>query len=181
MKLKSYFNPTPDADLNLTVQIRNAADAAPGGAFTLLGDINHEPPIDDASGMQKQSISHAIFQHVQEQVYLKKQIQDMQKIKITFGGTFKLLKGMYVEKGKNLIKPGETVELTVKIEPADATIDGYFCEVENPALGTVAAGAGGKFTITMPQDGQTIVKIGLKNTDLYELVPIEARTVVRQA
>lgn len=181
MKLKSYFNPTPDANLCLTVQIRNAADAAPGGGFTLLGDLTHEPPADNASGMQGRSVSHAVYQHVQEQVYLQKKIQDMQKIKITTGGTFKFLKGMYIEKGELLVKPGEDVVMTVKVEPADATIDGYFCEVENPALGTVVAGAAGKFTITMPQDGQTIVKIGLKNTDLYELVPIEARTVVRQA
>lgn len=181
MKLKSYFNPTPDANLCLTVQVRLATDDAPAAPFVALGDLTHEPPTDNASGMQNLSVSHAVYQHVQEQVYLQKKIQDMQKIKITTGGTFKLLESMYVQKSQSLIKPGETVELTVKVEPADATIDGYFCTVENPALGTVVAGDDGLFTITMPEEGQTIVKIGLKNTDLFELVPIEARTVVRQA
>lgn len=180
MKLKSYFNPVP-VNTVFTVQIRLASDAAPAAPFVALGDVTHEPPTDNASGMQKQSLSHVIYQHVQEQVYLQKKLQDMQRINITNGGAFRLLKGMYVEKAATYIKPGEKVTLKVKVEPANATVDGYFAEVEDDQLGTVEDKTNGVFEITMPNEGITIVKIGIKNTDLYELVPIEARTVERQA
>lgn len=179
MKLKSYFNPNATNTV-FTVQIRKAADAAPGAPFVLLGDLNHEVP-DNASGMQGFSVSHAIYQHVQEQMYLQHGLQDMQRIKITTGGTFKLLESMYVSKTPLLVKPTEKITLSVKILPADATVDGYYAELENPTLGTVTDKTNGVFEIVMPADAQTIVKIGIKNTDLFELVPVEARTVVRQA
>lgn len=180
MKLKSYFNPVP-VNTVFTVEVRLASDAAPGAPFVALGDLTHEPPTDNASGMQGQSLSHAIYQHVQEQVYLQKQLQDMQRIRITNGGAFRLLTGMYVSKGVTLVKPGETVTLSVKVEPANATVDGYVCTIEDKNLGTVEDMGDGVFEITMPNEGITIAKIGIKNTDLFELVPIEARTVVRQA
>lgn len=92
MKLKSYFDPSRNSKLVQTVQIRMAEDDAPSSPFVLLGELNHEPG-DNASGMQKQCISHAIYSHVQEQVYLKQGIQDMQRISITHAGTFALPTG----------------------------------------------------------------------------------------
>ena len=97
MKLKSYFNPTRDARLVQTVEVRLAADAAPASPFVLLGDLIHEPVDDNLSGAQKHDVSHVIFQHVQEQVFLKHQIQDMQRIRITIGGAFKLLDRVFVD------------------------------------------------------------------------------------
>ena len=86
MKLKVYFNATMP-----TVQIRLEGDPAPGGQFSLLGDIVHETPDDNASGMQGIHLSHVIKQHIDELLYTVLGIQSTQLIKIEYAGGVKPL------------------------------------------------------------------------------------------
>lgn len=160
MKLKSYFNPTRDARLTQTVQIRLAADAAPASPYVLLGDLIHEPVDDNASGHQKQDISHVIFQHVQEQVYLKHQIQDMQRINITVGGAFKLLERVFVDQAANRLGVNEETTINVRLIPADATTDGVKFKVSNPDLVTITANTGnGTVKFRGKQKGEFFVRV----------------------
>ena len=148
MKLKSYYNPTRDALLRQVVQIRLASDAAPAAPFVLLGDLTHEPVDDNLSGAQKHDVSHAIFQHVQEQVYLKHQIQD------------KLLERVYVDQSKNRLGVNEETTINVRLIPADATTDGVKFKVSNPDLVTVTADTGnGTFKFRGNQKGEFFVRV----------------------
>lgn len=160
MKLKSYFNPTRDALLRQVVQIRLATDAAPAAPFVLLGDLTHEPVDDNLSGAQKHDVSHAIFQHVQEQVYLKHQIQDMQRINITTGGGFKLLERVFVDQAANRLGVNEETTINVRLTPADATTDGVKFKVSNPDLVTITADTGnGTFKFRGNQKGEFFVRV----------------------
>lgn len=160
MKLKSYFNPTRDAKLRQIVQVRLATDAAPAAPFVLLGDIIHEPVDDNASGMQKHDISHVIFQHVQEQVYLQHQLQDMGRINITVGGAFKLLERVYVDQSKNRLGVNEETTINVRLIPTDATTDGVKFQVSNPDLVTITANTGnGTFKFRGNQKGEFFVRV----------------------
>lgn len=173
MKLKSYYNPTRDARLTQTVQIRLAADAAPASPYVLLGDLIHEPVDDNLSGAQKHDVSHVIFQHVQEQVYLKHQIQDMEKIRITVGGNFKLLDRVFVDQSKNRLGVNEETTINVRLVPTDATNDGVHFEVSNPALVTVTADTGnGTFKFRGNQKGEFFVRVrvnGFEQNIPYEI------------
>lgn len=173
MKLKSYFNPTRDARLVQTVEVRLAADAAPASPFVLLGDLIHEPVDDNLSGAQKHSVSHVIFQHVQEQVFLKHKIQDMQRIRITIGGAFKLLDRVFVDQGQNRLGVNEETTISVRLFPADATTDGVHFSVSNPALVTVTADTGnGTFKFRGNQKGEFFVRVrvnGFEQNIPYEV------------
>lgn len=173
MKLKSYYNPTRDALLRQVVQIRLASDAAPAAPFVLLGDLTHEPVDDNASGHQKQDISHVIFQHVQEQVYLKHQLQDMGKIRITTGGAFKLPTRMFVSVGARVVDLADPVLIDVTVEPVAATIDGYFLTAENPALVTITTVSPGKYSVSFTGEGETILTVGITNTPFEQMIPIQ--------
>ena len=179
MKLKSYFNPTRDANLNQVVEIRNTGDAAPASPFVLLGELVHEGG-DNTSGMQKISINHAIYSHVQEQLYLKHKIQDMQKIKLTHGGTFKLVESFTVDRGQTSVKPGEKITLQAKVVPADATHDGFYVTSHNPELVTITDKTNGKFEVVFKGDGVAILTLGIIGTQFEVLIPTEAWTVVKQ-
>ncbi len=178
MKLKSYLE-TNRTGLRYKVIVQKAATAAPAG-YTVLGEINHEVP-DNLRGMQALPINHVIFQHVQEQMYTQKGVQDMQSVLIDIGDDIKPVKSMYIEKSKLLVKPGEKITLKVIVDPVDALVDGYFCVAENETLAEVEDKTNGVFEITMPQVGQTLVKIGITNGNMFEWVPVEALEVERQA
>lgn len=179
MKLKSYFNPNA-VDTIFNVQIRLATDAAPAAPFVALGDLTHEPVNDNASGMQKLSISHVIYQHVQEQLYRQYKIQDIQRVKITNAAGYIPVTSFYVDKTNPVVKPGETVTLKAMVLPANATVDGFYISASNPALVSVAAGASAnEFVVTIPNEGDVILNIGVKNTQLFESIPVSAQTVTR--
>ena len=173
MKLKSYFNPTRDARLVQTVEVRLAADPAPDSPFVLLGDLIHEPVDDNLSGAQKHDVSHVIFQHVQEQVFLKHQIQDMQRIRITIGGAFKLLDRVFVDQGQNRLGVNEETTINVRLIPADATNDGVQFQVSNPDLVTITADTGdGTFKFRGNQKGEFFVRVrvnGFEQNIPYEV------------
>lgn len=175
MKLKSFFDPT-----TRTVQVQLDTDLAPASPFVELGLLTHEEE-DNASGMQLVPVSHAIYQHVQEQLYVKHGIQNMQIISIEPAGKFKLLESMHIDRGQTMVKPGENIVIKGTVFPEDATIDGFYCHAHNPALVTITEAPVGTFTVVFNGDGETILEVGLKNTQLRELVPVEARTIVRQA
>lgn len=173
MKLKSYFNPTRDSRLAQTVQIRLAADAAPASPFVLLGTLTHEPVDDNLSGAQKHDISHVIFQHVQEQVFLQHQMQDMSKVRITSGGAFKLPTRMFVSVGARVVDLADPVLIDVTVEPVAATIDGYFLTAENPALVTITTVSPGKYSVSFTGEGETILTVGIANTPFEQMIPIQ--------
>lgn len=167
MKLKSYYNPTIQ-----TVQVRLAADAAPASPYVALGDLIHEPVDDNASGMQKHDVSHVIFQHVQEQLYLQHDLQDMQLISITFGGNFKPLQRVYVDQGKNRLGYNEEATITVTLDPVDATTDGITFKVSNPDLVTVTANTGnGVFKFRGPNKGEFFIRVRVGNFE--QNIPFE--------
>lgn len=167
MKLKSYYNPTIQ-----TVQVRLAADAAPAAPYVALGDLIHEPVDDNASGMQKHDISHVLFQHVQEQLYLQHDLQDMQLITIIFGGNFKPLQRVYVDQGKNRLGYNEEATITVTLDPVDATNDGISFKVSNPDLVTVTANTGnGVFKFRGPNKGEFFVRVRVGNFE--QTIPFE--------
>lgn len=180
MKLKSYFNPNRDTKLMHTVQIRLASDAAPAAPFVALGDLTHEPG-DNASGMQRQSVSHAIYSHVQEQLYLQHELQDMQKIKLTFAGGYLPVNSFSVDRGITSVKPGEKITLQAKVFPAGATIDGFYLKSHNPAIVTITDKTNGKFEVVFKEDGEVILSLGIINSPFEELIPAEAWTVRKQA
>lgn len=182
MKLKSYFNPNRDANLTQEVQIRMAADAAPAAPFVLLGDLTHEAG-DNAGGMQKTNVNHAIYSHVQEQLYLKYGIQDMQKIRLTHAGTFVLPTGFSISHTNTYVKPDEVIKVDFAILPANATKDGYFMVIENPSLITVVKNGGtdGKWEVKFKGDGETILTFGVvNNPTLATMLPIQAWTTTRK-
>lgn len=155
MKLKSYFNPT-----TREAQVRLAADAAPAAPFVALGDVTHEPVDDNASGMQKHDISHVIYQHIQERLYLQFGLQDMQIIKITYGGNFKVLKRVYVDQGMNRLGYGIENTVTVTLDPLDATNDGITFTPSNPDLVTVVANTGnGVYKFKGANKGEFFLKV----------------------
>lgn len=172
MKLKSYINLTRDTKLKQTVQIRLAADAAPASPFVLLGDIIHEPVDDNLSGAQLTDVSHVIFQHVQEQVYLKHQLQDMGLINITNGGTFKLVERVFVDQGKNRLGYNEEATIKVTVSPADATHDAITFKVSNPDLVTVTSDTGnGTFKFRGPSKGEFFVTVRMNGFE--QVIPYE--------
>lgn len=173
MKLKSYFSPTRDAHLIQTVEVRLAADPAPDSPFVLLGDLIHEPVDDNLSGAQKHSVSHVIFQHVQEQVFLKHQLQDMGKIRITTGGAFKLPTRMFVSVGARVVDLADPILIDVTVEPVGATIDGYFITAENPALVTITTTTAGKYSVKFKGEGETILTVGIANSPFEQMIPIQ--------
>lgn len=155
MKLKSYYNPT-----TRVVQVRLAADAAPAAPFVALGDVTHEPVDDNASGMQKQSLNHVLFQHIQERLYVQLDIQDMQLINITYGGNLKPLQRVFVDQGINRL--GYNIENTVRVtlDPADATTDGITFTPSNPGLVTVVANTGnGVYKFKGANKGEFFLKV----------------------
>lgn len=175
MKLTSYFNPSTNV-----VQIRLASDAAPASPFVALGAVTHEPVNDNLSGAQKYSVSHVIFQHVQEQLYLKYKIQDMGIIRITTGGAFVLLQSFRVERTQPTVKPGGKVTVKAVVLPANATVDGYYVSADNPDLVTIAAGgSANEFVVTLPKEGDVLLTVGIKNTDLFETIPVSAQIETR--
>jgi hypothetical protein len=173
MKLKSYINLTKDSNLSVEVQVRLAADAAPAAPFVLLGTLTHEPVDDNLSGAQKHSVSHVIFQHVQEQVFLKHQLQDMGKIRITTGGAFKLPTRMFVSVGARVVDLADPVLIDVTVEPVAATIDGYFLTAENPALVEITVVSPGKYSVSFTGEGETILTVGIANTPFEQMIPIQ--------
>lgn len=180
MKLKSYFNPNRDSKLMHTVQIRLATDAAPAAPFITLGEVTHEPG-DNASGMQKQSISHVIYSHVQEQLYLQHGLQDMQKIQLTNGGNYRPVVSFTVDRGVTSVKPGVVITLQAHVQPANATLDGFYLTSHNPAIVTITDKTNGKYEVVFKEDGEAILKLGIKNSGFEELIPTEAWTVRKQA
>ena len=182
MKLRSYFNPTRDSNLMQTAQIRLATDSAPAAPFVLLGDLTHEAQ-DNLSGAQKLPINHAIYSHVQELLYTKHGIQDMQKIKLTNAGTFVLPTGFSISHTNTYVKPGEVIKVDFAILPANATKDGYFMVIENPSLITVVKNGGtdGKWEVKFKGDGETILTFGVvNNPTLAAMLPIQAWTTTRK-
>lgn len=174
MLLKSYYNPNTHE-----VRIRNQPDAAEAAPFVSLGNINHTVSTDNANGMQNKSVSHVIYQHVQEQLYLQRGMQDMQIVKITPAGTFKLIESFNVNHSQPYVAPGETIKVTPIVLPADATKDGFYLVADNPDLVEIAAGTGpdvGSFIVTMKAAGQTILRCGVSNTNLREHIAVEAKT-----
>lgn len=167
MKLKSYYNPT-----TRVVEVRLAADAAPAAPFVALGDVTHEPVDDNTSGMQKQSLNHVLFQHIQERLYVQLDIQDMQLINITYGGNFKPLQRVFVDQGINRL--GYNIENTVRVtlDPADATTDGITFTPSNPDLVTVVANTGnGMYTFKGPNKGEFFLKVRVNNFE--QNIPFE--------
>lgn len=159
MKLKSYISNGAGANQVREVQIRLAADASPGAGYTLLGNVTHEPVDDNASGMQKTDIAHVIYQHVQEQVYLLYKLQDMQRIKITTGGGFKLLQRVLVDQGLNRLAIGQEGQIKVTLVPSDATTDGVNFQVSNPALVTGTSQVGNVFKFTGTGKGEVFIRV----------------------
>lgn len=167
MKLKSYFNPT-----TREAQVRLAADAAPAAPFVALGDVTHEPVDDNASGMQKHDISHVIYQHIQERLYLQFGLQDMQIIKITYGGNFKVLQRVFVDLGMNRLGYNVENTVTVTLDPVDATNDGITFTPSNPDLVTVVANTGnGVYTFKGPNKGAFFLKVRVNNFE--QNIPFE--------
>lgn len=167
MKLKSYYNPAIQ-----TVQVRMAADAAPAAPYVALGDLIHEPVDDNASGMQKHAISHVIYQHVQEQLYLQHDLQDMQLISIIFGGNYKPLQRVYVDQGQNRLGYNVENTITVTLDPVDATNDGVTFKVSNPDLVVVIANTGnGIFKFRGPNKGEFFVRVRVGNFE--QTIPFE--------
>lgn len=119
--------------------------------------------------------------HAQEQLYLKYGHQNMQNVAITYGGSFKPVESLHVDRGLTLVKPGENIVVKATAYPEDATHDGFYCWAHNPALVEIEEAPASTFTVKFLGDGETILEVGMKNTPIRELVPIEARTVVRQA
>lgn len=181
MKLRSYFNPTRDSNLMQTVQIRLAADSAPAAPFVLLGDLTHEAQ-DNLSGAQKLPINHAIYSHVQELLYTKHGIQDMQKIKLTNAGTFVLPTGFLFNNTNTYVKPGDTIKLDFTILPANATKDGYYFKAENSDLIEVtrSGATDGKWEFEFTGDGETIVEVGIVNSHFHTFLPVQAWTTPRK-
>lgn len=169
MKLKSYFNPTRDSRLSQTVEVRLATDAAPNAPFVLLGDLIHEEG-DNASGHQKHSVSHAIFAHVQEQVFLKHELQDMQRIRITTGGAFKLLNRIMVDPGVTRNYVGAEHTVTVTLDPTGATTNGVKFKFSNPSLVTVLANTGnGVIKFKSLMKGELLLEVTVDN--IYQTIP----------
>lgn len=159
MKLRSYYSPTTDAKLNRVVQIQLQSDAAPAAPFVLLGDINHEEP-DNANGMQRYSINHAIYQHVQEQLYRQHGIQDMQRVDITHAGGFVLIERVVVDTGNNHVAVGEETTITVSFVPANATHDPVQFTISNPELVEDVVDAGdGVLKFTNKSKGEVFVEV----------------------
>jgi hypothetical protein len=172
MKLKSYIANAIGANQTYEVQVRLAADASPGASYTLLGDLIHEPVDDNASGMQKQDISHVVYQHVQEQIYLKRGLQDMQRIKITYGGNFKPLQRVFIDQGLNRRFIGEEQSVTVTLDPVGATTDGVKFQFSNPALVQVLADTGnGVITFKSLQKGELFLRVRVGNIE--QNIPFE--------
>ena len=171
MKLKSYFNPT-----TYEAQVRMAADAAPAAPFVLLGDVTHEPNDDNASGMQKKNVSHVIFQHIQEQVYLKHNLQDMQAIKITYGGTAKPVTGFTVDPASFVLVVGKEATMTVKVAPAGALYDGIEIKPDNADLIEVVSNAAGVYKFKGKGMGQTWLRIRILGTGHEQRVPVRLIT-----
>lgn len=183
MKLKSYFNPTHDSNLNQVVEVRLAADAAPASPFVALGNLTHEPVDDNLSGAQLHDVSHAIFQHVQEQLYVQKGIQDMQKIKITFGGGYKQLNRVLIDQAANRLGVNQQTTINVRLDPSDSTNDGITFKVSNPDLVTVVANTGnGTFTFFGKSKGEFFVRVrvnGFEQNIPYEITEeLEAAVLV---
>lgn len=167
MKLKSYFNAT-----TREAQVRLAADAAPAAPFVALGDVTHEPVDDNASGMQKHDISHVLYQHIQERLYLQFGLQDMQIIKITYGGNFKVLQRVFVDLGINRLGYNVENTVTVTLDPVDATNDGITFTPSNPDLVTVVANTGnGVYTFKGPNKGAFFLKVRVNNFE--QNIPFE--------
>lgn len=175
MKLKSYFNPTRDSKLVQTVQVRLAADLAPTAPYVELGALTHEPVDDNLSGAQLHSISHAIYQHVQEQVYLKHGVQDMQKIRIITGGAFVLPERMLASVSAQLVALATPITVKFSVDPVAATIDGYSLKAENPDLVTITPGAAGEYSVTFKQEGMTVLTGGIANTPFFQHIPIQTQ------
>lgn len=174
MKLKSYINLTPDSNLMRTVEVRLAGDAAPASPFVLLGDLTHEEGTDNASGMQKHTVSHAIYSHVQEQVYLKHKLQDMQRIKIVNAGAFKLVDRVLVDQEANRLGINVPSTITVKTTPSDATTDGVVFTVSNPDLVDIVANTGnGVFTFKGKSKGEVFIHVHVKGTSFNQSFPYE--------
>lgn len=174
MKLKSYFDPTRDARLIQTVEVRLAADPAPASPFVLLGDLIHEPVDDNLSGAQKHDVSHVIFQHVQEQVFLKHKLQDMQRIKIVNAGAFKLVDRVLVDQEANRLGINVPSTITVKTTPSDATTDGVVFTVSNPDLVDIVANTGnGVFTFKGKSKGEVFIHVHVKGTSFNQSFPYE--------
>lgn len=160
MKLKSYFNPTRDSNLMQDVQVRLAADAAPASPYVALGEIDHDIDDDNLSGAQNTNISHVVFQHVQEALYKQHGIQDMQRIRITFGGGYVALKRVLIDQGANRLGYNEETTITVSLDPVNATHDPITFEVSNPDLVEILADDGdGVFTFRGPGKGEFFVTV----------------------
>lgn len=174
MKLKSYISNTAGLNQVREVRVVLAADASPGAGWTLLGDLIHEPVDDNASGMQKHDVSHVIYQHVQEQVYLKQGLQDMQRIKITFGGNFKPLVSVHVDQGENRLGIGKTATIKVTTVPANATHDGIVFAISNPELVDNIVNAGdGVLKFDSVGKGEIFVRVRVKGSSFEQLIPFE--------
>ncbi len=171
MKLRSYFNPTVDSDKMRTVQIRVQGDAAPAAPFVALGNINHEVP-DNASGMQMVDVSHAIYNHVQEQLYRQHGIQDMQKIKLTHAGSFNLINRVIVNRGLTRLGIGHESTISVAFDPSNATHDAVKFTVSNPDLVDIVSNTGdGTFTFRNKGKGELFVRV--KTTGYEQSFPYE--------
>lgn len=154
MKLRSYYNPTAKI-----AEVRLQADAAPAAPFVLLGDIIHEAD-DNASGMQKMAISHVIFQHVQEQLYLQYGEQNMQSVTITNGGTFVMIKRVLVNRDQNRVGIGHSNTISVTFDPVDASHDPVQFMVSNPDLIDIVSNTGnGVLTFRNKGKGELFIKV----------------------
>ena len=171
MKLKSYYNP-----LTHEAQVRLATDAAADSPFVLLGTVTHEPNDDNASGMQKHNISHVIFQHIQEQLYLQKGLQDMQIVKITYGGAAKPVEYFTVDPAAFVLGVGVEATMTVKVWPEGALFDGYEIKPDNADLIEVVSNTAGVYKFKGKGMGQTWLRVRILGTGHEQRVPVRIVT-----
>jgi len=166
MKLTAYYDAATNA-----VQVRMTTDAAPGGAYVKLVDIVHEA-LDNLPGAEGRSISHRIYQHIQDALYLNHGVQNMQLITISTAGTYVALQRVFVDQGMNRLGYGIENTVTVTLDPANATNDGITFVVSNPDLVTVVANTGnGVFTFKGPNKGNVFIRVRVN--DFEQNIPVE--------
>lgn len=155
MKLTAYFS----ASTNV-VQVRLTTDAAPGGTFVKLVDIVHEPADDSLPGATQHDVSHVIYQHVRDALYLEHGVQNMQIIIITTGGGYVALERVFVDQGINRLGYNVENTVTVTLDPVNATNDGVKFSVSNPDLVEILSDTGnGVFTFKAPNKGEFFLRV----------------------
>lgn len=170
MQLRSFYNPTTS-----TVALQRANDAVLGGEWEELGTVEHTETSDNLRGMQNTSTNHAVYSHIQEQLYLQYGIQDMQVIDIIYAGSLDPVERFWVTTSANTVRPQQEVTLKALVEPAGSNLDDFYVKASNPDLVDITTEAGGEFKVKFNGPGQVTVRIGIKNTNHRQEVSLEAR------